>query len=103
MKRYRVVVTPFAAANIREAHAWYRAENPAAADKWLAGIEKTILGLATLPECHALAPESAAFATEIRQVLCGAGGVSWRIFISVRGSTVRVLHVRHGRRDYWRP
>lgn len=103
MRRYRVGVTAFAAENIREAHAWYRAENPAAADKWLAGIEKTIFGLATLPESHALAPESAAFATEIRQVLYGAGGNSWRIFISVRSFTVRVLHVRHGSRDYWRP
>ena len=33
MKRYRVVVTAFAAKNIRAAHAWYRAENPATAEK----------------------------------------------------------------------
>lgn len=102
MKRYRVVVTAFAADNIREAYKWYRAKNPIQAEKWLASVRDAILGPETMPESHALAPESAAFAAEIRQVLHG-GGNRWRIFFSVQGSTVRVLHVRHGSRDYWLP
>ena len=28
MKRYKVVITPFAADNIREAHEWLMTENP---------------------------------------------------------------------------
>lgn len=102
MKRFRVVITPFAEANIREAHAWLAAENPAYAAKWLAGVRKKILELETFPESHAVAPESDAFDCQIRQLLYGRGN-PWRIFFTIEGSTVQVLHVRHGSRDYWRP
>ena len=102
MRRYRVIVTPSAQDDIRESHEWLVAENPAYARGWLAGIREKILGLETLPESHALAPESDAFDREIRQLLYGRG-TPWRIFFAIDGSTVQVLHVRHGRRDYWRP
>lgn len=102
MKRYRVVVTPFAADNIREAYAWYRAENPISAMTWLEGIKAAILSLETLPESPGLAPESQALGRDIRQLLYGRGR-RWRIFFVVEKATVRVLHVRHGSRDYWHP
>lgn len=102
MKRYRVIVTPYAAANIRQAYEWLAAENPTYAAKWLAGIREKILGLETLPESHALAPESESFDCDIRQALHGHG-TPWRVFFSIDGETVHVLHVRHGRRDYWLP
>ena len=102
MKRYRVVITPFAEDNIRKAHDWLQSANPAYAAKWLAGIRDKILGLETLPESHAVAPESGAFNREIRQLLVGRG-TPWRVFFTIEGSTVHVLHVRHGSRDYWRP
>ncbi len=102
MKRYKVVITPFAAGNIREAHEWLLSENPIYAAKWLDGIRDKILGLRTLPESHAMAPESEAFDCEIRQLLFGRG-TPWRIFFTIDGSAVQVLHVRHGSRDYWRP
>lgn len=102
MKRFKVLVTPFAAENIRQAHEWLAAENPFYAAKWLTDIRKKILGLETLPESYALAPESEAFDCDIRQALYGRG-TPWRIFFSIEGETVHVLHVRHGRRDYWRP
>lgn len=101
MKRYRVVITPFAAANIREAHEWLTAENPAYAAAWLDGIRDRILNLETLPQSHAVAPESADFDCEIRQLLFGRG-IPWRIFFAIEGATVQVLHVRHGRREPWR-
>jgi hypothetical protein len=41
-------------------------------------------------------------ADNIRQALYGRG-TPWRIFFTVDGETVQVLHVRHGNRDYWRP
>jgi plasmid stabilization system protein ParE len=101
MKRYRVVITPFAADNIREAHEWLMAENPIYAAEWLDGIKDKILGLETLPQSHALAPESGDFDDEIRQLLFGRRN-SWRIFFTVEGTSVHILHVRHGRRDDWR-
>ena len=53
MKRYRVIITPFAGENIREAHEWLKAENPTYAAKWLSGIKDKILELETFPESHA--------------------------------------------------
>jgi len=102
MRRCNVVVSPFAAANIREAHAWLSARNPVYADRWLADVREKILSLDTLPESHAKARESAAFDVEIRQVLVGRG-TPWKVFFTVQGSEVYVLHVRHGGRDLWRP
>ncbi len=66
MKRYRVVITPLAEDNIRKAHDWLKSANPAYAAKWLAGMRDKISGLETLPEFHAVAPESKAFNREIR-------------------------------------
>ena len=102
MRRYRVIVTPSAQDDIRKAHEWIAAENPGYARTWLDGLREKILGLETLPESHALAPESDAFDRDIRQLLYGRGPPS-RIFFAIDGSTVQVLHVRHGRRDHWRP
>ena len=102
MKRYRAVISPFAADNIREAHEWLAAENPVQAAKWLDGIRDKILGLETLPGSHAVAAESEVFDCEIRQLLFGRG-IPWRIFFTIEGSTVQVLHVQHASRDYWRP
>ena len=102
MRRYEVIITPFAAANIREAHAWLTARNPEHADRWLAAIREQILSLDTLPEAHPVAAESEAFDTEIRQLLVGTG-TPWKVFFTVQESMVHVLHIRHGARDAWRP
>ena len=102
MKRYRVIITPFAEENIRMAFEWLEAENPTYAANWLTGIRDRVLGLETLPESHAVAPESDAFDRKIRQLLFGRG-TPWRVFFTIEGSTVHVLHVRHGKRAYWQP
>lgn len=102
MKSFRVVITPFAGENIRKSYEWLRVENPVYADEWLRGVRDKMLELKTLPESHALAPESDAFDSEIRQLLFGRG-TPWRIFFTIDSDTVHVLHVRHGSRDFWRP
>ncbi|MCY3732341.1 MAG: type II toxin-antitoxin system RelE/ParE family toxin [Rhodospirillaceae bacterium] len=102
MKHYRVVITPYAADNIQKAHDWLISANPTYAATWLVGIRDKISSLETLPESHAVAPESESFDREIRQLLFGRG-TPWRVFFTVEGSTVHVLHVRHGSRDYWQP
>lgn len=100
MKRYTVIITPFAGENIREAYERFEVENPAYAARRLNGIREKILGLKTFPESHTVAPENDAFDVEIRQLLFGRG-TPRRIFFTIEESKVYVLHVRHGRRDYW--
>ncbi len=99
---FRVIITPNAADDITQGLAWIRAHNPRAADDWLAGMRKTILGLAHMPQAHAIAPESDAFDVEIRRALYGRG-TRWRIYFIIQNEIVQVLHVRHGRRSDWQP
>ncbi|MBF0624818.1 MAG: type II toxin-antitoxin system RelE/ParE family toxin [Magnetococcales bacterium] len=101
MKRFKVVLTPNAQEDIRKAFAWLEEENPIHAARWISEIRSRVTGLETLPESHAIAPESEAFECDIRQLLVGRG-TSWRVFYTVDGDQVQVLHVRHGRQDYWR-
>ena len=58
MKHYRVIITPFAGENIREAHKWLEAENLTYAAKWLSGIKDKILELETFPESHSVTVSS---------------------------------------------
>lgn len=101
MKRYRVIVTTSAEQDILEAYDWLKEENPAYAEKWQTGLREKILKLGTLPESHPVAPESADHTYVIRRTLYGKG-TPWRIYFTVEGKEVHILHVRHGRRDYWR-
>ena len=102
MRRYRVVITPFAGENIREAHTWIEAQNPIYAATWLSGIGDKILEPETLPESHAIAPKSESFDCHTRELLFGRG-TPWRIHFTVHGTMVHVLHFRHSTWDYWRP
>lgn len=97
-----VVITPNAADDLTTSWMWLRERNPKAADEWLSGIRATILGLGAMPEAHPLAAESQAFDLPIRRVLYGRA-TRWRIYYAVINDTVKVLHVRHGRRGDWRP
>jgi toxin ParE1/3/4 len=101
-RQYRVIVTPKAADDIRQEHAWLQERNPLAADDWLAGMHKLILGLALMSESHAVAPESGEFDVEIRRALYGRA-TRWRVYFTIMDETVQVLHVRHGRRSDWHP
>lgn len=102
MKRFKVILMPNAQEEIQRAFDWLEEEDPVHAEKWIREIQTRILGLSTLPESHAIAPESEAFECEIRHLLVGKG-IPWRVFFTVNGDRVQVLHVRHGRQDYWRP
>ena len=101
MKQYRVVLSPKAQTDIIAAYDWLHDENPAYAIQWRDGLQQAIMRLNTLPFAHAIAPESADFDREIRQMLYGPG-TPWRVFYCVEEDQVSILHVRHGRQDYWR-
>src|SRR5438477_8604739 len=96
--KFRVVVEPPAAPDIEAAYLYLRERAPAAADRWLTGMEKALDSLQTMPRRHGLARESAEFEEEIRQMLYGRRRGMYRVLFVARGNVVRVLHVRHGAR-----
>ncbi len=100
--RLRVVITPRAAADITQAHAWYRERSPRAAETWVTGIREIIEHLGDMPAAHPVTPESDAIGGEIRRALY-RHGTPWRIYYVVEDSAVYVLHVRHGSRRAWEP
>lgn len=100
MKRYRVILTPRAAEDIRQAYHWYQEETPVFARQWLAAMRDAILALETLPEAHPLARENVVIGGQVRQLLVGKGR-QWRVFFIIDADAVQVLHVRHASRDLW--
>ena len=93
----RVVVTPNAEAEIRAAHRFIRDRAPEAAWIWLKGARQRIRTLARNAERASLAPESISFEEPIRELFYGSGNRgTYRILFTVIGSTVYVLHFRHG-------
>ena len=66
--------------------------------RWFLALDDAIATRATFPKRCPLAPESARFPFEVRQLLYGRKPHLYRILFSIEGETVRVLHIRHGRR-----
>jgi plasmid stabilization system protein ParE len=103
--KYRVELAASAKADIREAARWVRDRaSPATADKWLAGLLKTINSLETHPVRCPVAAESHKFPTEIRELLHSKRKQDrYRIIFQVIEHTVYVLYVRHTARDEIEP
>ena len=101
--KYRVIIEPPARDNIDEAWLWIAERNPSAAIKWFNGLEVAIQTLESFPQRFPLAEESKAFDVEIRQLVYGKRIGTYRILFTIKGETVHVLHVRHGRRRRLRP
>jgi len=58
-----------------------------------------IASLAEFPRRCTLAPESKMFAQEVRHLLYGRKPHTYRVLFTIQGSSVYVLHIRHGRRE----
>ena len=102
--KYRVELTAVAKADIREATRWLRDQaSQAVADKWLAGLYRTINTLATRPLRCPVAAENDRFPEEIRELLYGRKKNKRRIIFTVRDDAVYILYVRHGARDEIEP
>jgi plasmid stabilization system protein ParE len=67
--------------------------------RWFLALQNAIASLAEFPERCPLAPESAVFPFEVRQLLYGHLPHVYRILFTIEGNTVYVLHIRHGRRQ----
>jgi plasmid stabilization system protein ParE len=94
---------PSAEAELEAAYLWLRERNPEAAAAWYNGALEAFCSLETFPERCPLAPESSDFGRAIRQLLYGKRQHAYRILFDVAGEKVRILHVRHGAREYLNP
>ena len=93
---YRVIVTPTADAEAREAFDWYAERSPAAARRWYAGLAKAIASLAEGPErCPVAEDDSEVLGREVRLKLYGRRRGAYRILFVIRGAEVNVLRIRH--------
>lgn len=101
---YRVIVTPNAEEDLRQAYLYIRRDAPLAASRWMKGARKTIKTLKRNPERCPLAPESTSFEAPIRELFYGGTDRgTYRILFVILPPAVYVLHVRHGSMDQWRP
>jgi plasmid stabilization system protein ParE len=69
-----------------------------AGSRWIRDLNHAIESLAAFPERCSVAPESSIFSFEVRQLLYGRSPDVYRILFTINGSTVYILHIRHGRR-----
>jgi plasmid stabilization system protein ParE len=95
--RHRIIITPEAETDLRNASSYIRRNSARAASAWLKGARQKIKTLARYHERCSLAPESASFNEPIRELFYGYGNRgTYRILFVVLEKTVFVLHVRHG-------
>jgi plasmid stabilization system protein ParE len=66
--------------------------------RWFLALDDAIASLAAFPERCPLAPETRRFPFEVRQLLYGRKPHAYRILFTIDGDTVKILHIRHGRR-----
>ena len=66
--------------------------------RWFSALDDAIAYLATFPDRCSLAPESVRFPYEVRQLLYGRKPHLYRILFTIDRETVKILHIRHGRR-----
>ena len=100
MTPYRVIVQPRARAEAVANFQWKAEHSPAAAARWLTGLQKAIAKLAENPSRHAAAiEESERFGIEIRQCLYGKRRGIFRILFTIERDTISVLAIRHTDQD----
>jgi plasmid stabilization system protein ParE len=66
--------------------------------RWFERLQEALGSLANLPGRCPLAAENISVPFEMRQLLYGSKPHVYRILFTIDGSTVYILHIRHGRR-----
>lgn len=99
MSIFRVELTELAVQDITLAGFWIAQHNPSAALRWRAQILTEIGTLTEFPTRFPLARGMDQLSIGIRQMVFGKKPGQYRILFQIKGSSVRVLRVVHGRRD----
>ena len=98
---FRVELTARAGRDLRLIYHHIYADSSVQASTWFNGLEATVYSLGEYPNRGAITPES----KKLRHLLYGNKPHIYRIIYSVdyRAKKVRVLHIRHGARDAFKP
>jgi plasmid stabilization system protein ParE len=102
---YRVDISPSALADAEAAYFWIKEHTPDAAGEWYEGLLETIFSLENFPIRCSLAPESEDIGKEIRQLLYGKRGRTYRIIFAITRDeqagegVVRIFRIWHGARE----
>jgi plasmid stabilization system protein ParE len=100
---YRFEFAAQARAEAEAAYEWIARQSPTRAARWYKGLFAKIDTLKTYPGRCPLAPESAAFGEELRQLLYGKRGGVYRILFAIRGEVISVFSIRHSARGFLTP
>ena len=93
---HAIRITARSLREIDEALEWLAERSPVAAARWHEQLLAGIRSLEDNPERCGLAPETAWYPGELRQLLHGRGRGTYHILFEVRGNTVYILRVRLG-------
>ena len=99
MKRYQLIIQPPALNDLDEAYQWIKQRSPEAAARWFNGFVDALNSLTTSPQRCGLAPENDMIVPEIRQLLYGRRGGTYRALFTITHKAVRILHIRHAARQ----
>jgi plasmid stabilization system protein ParE len=95
---FRVDITPRARLDLDKIYARLAREAPNHLSPWSDRFEQSILSLSELPERCQVEPKLSTARRTVRRLLLGGGKHVYRIYFTIIGDVVRVIHVRHGAR-----
>lgn len=94
LRKFDVVITPMAEANLDGILRFIARDNPAAARRFVSRLRARMQTLASMPERCPLAPENGFDGVEIRHLIFG----EYRILFTINAAHVVILQVRHSAR-----
>lgn len=95
---YRVRLTPRAAGDADAIYRRVTVEAPFAGPRWYGRLIETLRSLDTFPERGQIVKSLSRSERMVRRILFGRKPSVYRIYYSIEGDTVRILHIRHGAR-----
>jgi toxin ParE1/3/4 len=95
---FRVSLTPRAAGDADAIYRRVSVEAPFAGPRWYDKLIRTLQSLDTLPERGQIVKDFSHPEHLVRRILFGRKPNVYRIYYSLEGETVRILHIRHGAR-----
>jgi len=95
---YRVEIAPRAKRDLDKLYTWAASGAPLRGPLWFDGLTDAILSLARLPERCAVVPALSSQSRSVRRLVFGKKRNSYRVYYTVFGEVVRVVHIRHSAR-----